>query len=184
MAPTRPTAIYLALYPVPRLSWWAPPRHKRLVMGATMTNETARSDPVAVDELADDDVALDVELGRIPVAPVHPDRVGGDLQAGLGREQLRHPRLQVAAPPGVERGGRAGGEQARGLHERGHVGEAVADRLVPPDRLPEGLPLLRVPQRVLQRGPGHPDRPRRDLDPAEFEPVHHLGEPGARLPAE
>src|SRR5215831_10491337 len=87
-------------------------------------------------------VALDVELGRIPVAPVHPDRVGGDLQAGLGREQFRHPRLQVAAPPGVERGGRARGEQACRLHLGGHVGDPVADRLMPPDRLPERLPLL------------------------------------------
>src|SRR5215470_257038 len=75
------------------------------------------SGSVPADELPDDDVALDVvgpladhhqrrvavvaldvELGRIPVAPVHPDRVGGDLQAGLGREQLGHPCLQVAAP--------------------------------------------------------------------------------------
>src|SRR5947207_14430420 len=105
-----------------------------------------RSGTVPADELPDDDVALDVvgpladhhqrrvavvtldvELGRVPVAAVHPDRVGGDLQAGLGGEQLRHTGLQVAAPPGVERGGGARGEQACGLYLGGHVGETVAD---------------------------------------------------------
>src|SRR5260221_14074434 len=50
----------------------------------------------------------------------------------------------------------------------------MPDRLMPPGWLPEGLALLRVPQRVLQRGPRHADRPRGDIDPAELEPAHHL----------
>src|SRR5258708_13158740 len=50
----------------------------------------------------------------------------------------------------------------------------MPDRLMPPDWLPEGLALLRVAEGVLQRGRGHADGPRGDIDPAELEPAHHL----------
>src|SRR5258708_23483388 len=46
----------------------------------------------------------------------------------------------------------------------------MPDRLMPPDWLPEGLALLRVPQRVLQRGPRDADRRRGGIDPAELAP--------------
>jgi hypothetical protein len=62
-------------------------------------------DEVALDlvgALADDhergvgEEPLDVELGRVSVAPVDPHRVQRDLHGRLGREQLRHPGLHVA----------------------------------------------------------------------------------------
>src|SRR6266851_3309370 len=74
----------------------------------------SRCDRVAFDELPSDDVALDlvgaftddhqrriaevalhVELCRVPVAPVDPHRVQGDLHGGLGCEQLGHARFHV-----------------------------------------------------------------------------------------
>ena len=63
-------------------------------MGATMTNETARSGPVAVDELADDDVALDV-VG--PLADHHQRRVAVvTLDVELGRIQVAARAVGVA----------------------------------------------------------------------------------------
>ena len=58
----------------------------------------------------------------------------------------------------------------------GHVGQVVADRLVLPDRLAEALALLRVAQRVLEGGPGDAERPGGDLDAADLQALHHLGE--------
>ena len=55
------------------------------------------------------------------------------------------------------------------------------------DRLAEGLPLLAVAERQLERPLGDPDAARGDVDAADLERVHHLPEPLAQpglLPAE
>src|SRR5688572_18547516 len=95
--------------------------------------------------------ALDLVLLGVAVAAVDAERVLDDLLAGLRGEQLGHAGLEVGAlprvlhPRGLER------EQARGLDLRRHVGELELDRLVVRDLAPEGLALLAVAQRELQR---------------------------------
>ena len=68
--------------------------------------EEAAGDHEALDlvgALADDHqrrvavVALDRELGRVADAAVDAHRLGGDLERGLAREQLRHAGLDVGA---------------------------------------------------------------------------------------
>ena len=52
------------------------------------------------------------------------------------------------------------------------------------DRLAEGLADLGVADRVVERGLGEADAARRDVDPAELEPGHHLLEAVAFLAAD
>ena len=65
-----------------------------------------------------------------------------------------------------------------------HVGQQVADRLVLPDRLAERLALLRVRERVVERGLGDAHRAGGHLDPADLQARHHLREAAALLAAE
>src|SRR5258708_3762749 len=135
-----------------------------------------------VGALADDhqrsvpEVPLNVVLGRVAVAPVNAHRVERNLHRALGREQLGHARLHIASLAGLEPLGGVQDELPRGGHLGRHVGQVVADRLVLPDRLSEALPLLGVPQRVVQRGVGAPQRPRGALDAAGLQTLHHLRE--------
>ena len=71
---------------------------------------------------------------------------------------------------------RAAHEQPGRVDLRGHVGELELDRLVLGDRLAEGLALLRVLQRQLERALREPDAAGRDVDAAQVEGVHHLHE--------
>ena len=94
------------------------------------------------------------------------------------------PGLHVAALAAVVAVGGVAGELAGGGELGRHVGQVVADGLVLPDRLAEALPLLGVPQRILQRGRRHAERARRDLNASGLKAFHHLRETLARLAAE
>src|SRR2546429_89900 len=65
---------------------------------------------------------------------------------------------------------------AGGVDLRGHVGELELDRLMLGDLLAEGLALLRVAQRQLERALGDPHPAGGDVDAADLERVHHLDE--------
>src|SRR6478752_7090268 len=67
--------------------------------------------------------ALDLVLLRVAVAAVDAEAVLDALLAGLGGEQLRHPRLQVGALAGVLQPRRFAGEEPRRLDLGRHVGE-------------------------------------------------------------
>src|SRR5450759_3703317 len=121
-------------------------------------------DDVALDlvrALADDhqrrvtEVALDVELGGVAIAAMDAHRVQCDLHGGLGGEQLRHTGFHVCALAGIELARGIEGQLPGGGELGDHLGQVVADRLVLPDRHPEALPLLGVPQGVLERGAPH-----------------------------
>ena len=98
-----------------------------------------------------------------------PQRIGGDLEGGLGGEQLGHAGLHVDAFSGVGPAGGVVGHEAGGLELGGHLGEHELDGLVLEDRPAEGLALLRVGHRRLEGGLGHPDGPRRHVDAPEFQ---------------
>ena len=91
--------------------------------------------------------------------------------------------MSQRSPAVVALGGVAG-ELAGGGELGGHVGQVVADGLMLPDRLAETLPLLGVGQRILQRRGRHAQRPRRHLDAAGLQALHHLGEALPGRPAE
>jgi hypothetical protein len=48
-----------------------------------------------------------------------------------------------------------------------------------PDGLAEAFPVLGVAKSVIKRGPRHSGSSRGDLDPADLQPFHHLGEAAA-----
>src|SRR5665647_2714365 len=143
-----------------------------------------------LDELPGDDVALDlvraldVDLRGVAVASVDAHRVQCDLHGGLGGEQLRHTGFHVCALARIELARGIEGQLPGGGELGDHLGQVVADRLVLPDRHPEALPLLGVPQGVLERGAPHSQGATRHLQPADLEPAHHLGEAGALKMAE
>ena len=112
------------------------------------------------------------------------DRVQRDLHRGLRGEQLGHADLHVRPLPGVVTARREHDELAGRGQLGHHVGQVVADRLVFPDRLAERLPLLCVPQRVVQGGLADAERAGGDLDPADLQAAHHLPEPLALAPAQ
>src|SRR3954447_4994820 len=68
------------------------PDHHALDLGGALADQQQRR--VAVEP-------LDLVLLRVAVAAVDPERLLDDLLAGLGGEQLGHPRLEVRALPGV-----------------------------------------------------------------------------------
>ena len=53
-----------------------------------------------------------------------------------------------------------------------------------PDRHTERLTLLRVHERVVERGAGDAGGPRRDLDPPDLQATHHLAEARTLVPAQ
>src|SRR5215211_5719858 len=172
-----------------------PPRAVDVRPGNAPAGVAEPSDLVPLEELAADDHALDLRgsladqqqrrvavepldlvLLRVTVAAVDPESLLHDLLAGRRSEQLRHACLEVRALAGVLHAGGLEREQARGLDLRGHVGELELDRLVLGDRLAERLALLRVAQAQLERALRDADAAGGDVDPADLERVHHLGE--------
>src|SRR5215467_4705934 len=115
----------------------------------------------------------------------------GDPAEHLRGVELRHRGVGVAHPAVVEPPGGAKGEQLGGLDLGRHVGEAEADALEPPDRLPELLAGCRPPCAQLQHPPGPPDAGCCHGEPARPEPLAQQVEPvslgaeqcGARDPA-
>jgi predicted amidohydrolase len=152
-----------------------------------------RGDDVALDlvgALADDhqrrvtEVALDVVLRGVAVAAVDPHRVQRHLHGDLGGEQLGHAGFHVAPLPGFEPLRRVQDQLPRSRHLGGHVRQVVADRLVLPYRHAEGLPVLRIPQRVVERRAGHAQSAGRHLNAPGLQALHHLREPATRNAAE
>src|ERR1700722_7579764 len=85
------------------------------------------------------------EVSRVAVAPEDLDRLLGDPDRGLPRDELRHRTLGALERQPVP--GHPGGpprQQARGVHRRVHVGARARDALVLPDRLAELDPLSGV----------------------------------------
>src|SRR3954471_9376364 len=107
---------------------------------------------------------------------MHSHRVGSDLEARLGGEELRHPRLEIGTRAavvdlrGVQR------ELSRGLYFRRHRCEQVTDRLMLPDLLAERFALLRIANGVVDGRLRDADGAGGDLDTAELEAAHHLRE--------
>src|SRR4051794_30887885 len=141
--------------------------HHALDLGRALADQEQRG--VAVEP-------LDLVLLRVAVAAVDAEGVLHDLLAGLRGEQLRHAGLEVGALAGVLEPRRLAREEPRRLHLGGHVGELELDRLVLGDRLAEGLALLRVAQRQLERALGDPDAASSHVHAADLERVHHLPE--------
>src|SRR5688572_15619201 len=117
---------------------------------------------------------LDGELLRVAVAAVDAQRLVRVLERRLGGEVLGHAGLEIAALAAVVDGRRVLDQQSRGLDARRHLGELQLDRLVLADRLAEGVALARILERFLERGLGHADAARRDIDPAELEAADGL----------
>src|SRR5262245_54914063 len=130
-------------------------------------------------------VALDGELLGKSVAAVDLDGLVRDPVGGLGGEELRH--RGGATPAGTARvpiGGGPHDEQPRRVHEGGHLCELLLDRSELRDRLPEGPPLARVPQGLVERGLRDADSLRADPDPARFEAGERDREPRPLLAQE
>src|SRR5262252_2155789 len=98
-------------------------------------------------------------------------RLVGDPAEHLRGVELGHRGVGVTHPALVEPPGGAKGEQLGGLDLGRHVGEAEADALEPPDRLPELLAGRRPPGAQLQDPPGPPHAGCRHGEPARPEPL-------------
>ena len=113
-------------------------------------------------------VALDVQRGEGARAAVEPERLDGDLLSGLGGKELRHPRLEIASLAAILHRRRPRREEPRPPELRRHVGER-GWRL--------GADLPQMSERVVVGRLRDADRPCGDVDPARFEPAHHVLEP-------
>src|SRR5438067_4487229 len=111
---------------------------------------------------------LDHELGRVAIAAMDAHRLVRVLERGFGGEVLGHAGLQVAALAAVVDLGRLPDEQARSLGARRHLAQLELNRLVLADRLAERVPLLRIPDCLVERRLGDADAPGRDVDPSEL----------------
>ena len=70
------------------------------------------------------------DFGGVAVRAEDPHRLGRVLERGFGRDELRHPGFEVAAPSLVEDRRGSLGEQAGRRDPARHVGELQLDRLV------------------------------------------------------
>ena len=86
----------------------------------------------------------------------------------IGRPWILQPRRLVREVVGV-------------LDLDGEIGELEGETLEAADRAAEGVALLGVLDRHLERRPGAPERQRRDRDPAVVEDLEEVAEPVARL---
>src|SRR4051812_5401770 len=96
-------------------------------------------------------VSLHPELGRVPVTPVDLNRFVGDARRGLGCEQLGLGAFERMANVVVLHRCRAQGQQARGIELHGHVGQHELNGLQVGDGPAEGLSLLGIGHRFLER---------------------------------
>ena len=123
---------------------------------------------------------LDLVLLGEAVAAVDPERVLHHLRAVLAGQVLRHPGLEVVARTGVLLPRRLHHQLVRRLDLGRHVGQPEQHRLVLGDLLAEGLPLLGVRDAELESPPRDTATTRGNVDPADFDPIHHLVEALAR----
>ena len=114
-------------------------------------------------------VALHREVAGVarPAEDLH--RIGRDLHGIVRGDELRHGRLLGERLPEVLQS--CGGEHRRpgGRQGRLHVREQERQTLVFDDRMAEGLPLLRVVHRRIQRALGQSGRAGRDTQAAGIE---------------
>src|SRR5262245_26616396 len=113
------------------------------------------------------EVALDGKLLDVAVAAVDLHRVPGDLDRGLGREELRLAHQARAALARVVRLAGALEERAGSVQPGRHAGDLEARRLVVADRLAEGDPLLHVRERRLVGSLGDAEAERGDVEPVQ-----------------
>ena len=160
---------------------------------ASPRSSDTRAAPRADRALADDhqrgvaEVALDVELGGVAVAAVDAHRVRARSPCATSEaNSLAMPASRSQRSPARRAARRREQHQlAGGGQLGGHVGQVVADRLVPPDRLAERLAVLRVrAARPRTRPAPTPSGPRGHLDAAGLQAAHHLGEARALDAAE
>ena len=112
-------------------------------------------------------VALDPVVGARPGRAVQGERRGGQRLRRLRREELRHPRFEVASLGAVLHARRPVGEEARRVEPGRHVRERRRRRVGRSGQMRE---------RVVVRGLGDADGARGDVDPARLEAAHHLCE--------
>src|SRR5215470_5079030 len=157
------------------------------ISGAPLAEHRARDDvPLnlagPVPDPLDPGVApepLDREVAHEAHAAEDLHRLVGDPAEHLRGVQLGHRGVGVAHPALVEPAGGAEGEEFGGLDLGRHVGEAEADALEPPDRLPELLAGGRPPSAQVQHPPGPPHAGGRHREPARPEPLTQQVEPVA-----
>ena len=99
----------------------------------------------------------------------------------LGRVPLGERRLAGVPSAPVLQPARTPHEEPPHLRSGGHLREQLLDELVPPDLLPEGLPLLRVHERGVQAGLRESDRAGGDRVPPLVDRAHRDQEPLALL---
>src|SRR5215467_2345132 len=174
-------------------------RRLRAISGTPFAEHRAR-DNVPLDLAGPIPYPLDPRVAPEPLdrEAAHEAHAAEDLHCLVGDPaehlrgvELRHRGVGVAHPAVVEPPGGAKGEQLGGLDLGRHVGEAEADALEPPDRLPELLAGCRPPCAQLQHPPGPPDAGCCHGEPARPEPLAQQVEPvslgaeqcGARDPA-
>jgi hypothetical protein len=97
----------------------------------------------------------------------------------LARVQLGDRRLGRERAPSVAEPRGPLVREPRRLDPHPHVGDLELKRLVRADRLPERLPLPRVPDALLQASTREPDRERRDRDAPVGERLEELRVPAA-----
>ena len=94
-----------------------------------------------------------------------------DLGGRFGGEQLGHAGFEIAPLAAILLGGGRVDQQPRRFDPRRHVGQLDLNRLVLRDRLAERVALLRILDRLFERGPRDAQPPRRDVDPLASRPV-------------
>ena len=119
-------------------------------------------------------VAFDVQGGERAGAAVEAQRLDGDLLGRLGREELRHPRFEIAPLAAVLHRGRPRGEESSGAKLRRHVGDGGWG---------VGAGASEMGDRVVVGSLRDADGPRGDVDPSGLEPSHHVLEATALDPA-
>jgi hypothetical protein len=117
----------------------------------------------------------------VAVAPQHLDGAVAHLQRDARRLPRGQRRFAGGVAFGVEAPRRLPHEQAGGVDLDGHVGELERDRLLGRDRGAEGLALLGVVTRDLERGARDAHRRRRQPDAAA---VDDLAVIDPRIPAQ
>src|SRR5688572_19299507 len=119
---------------------------------------------------------LDRKLLRVAVAAVDAHRLVRVLERRLRGEVLRHARLEVAALAAVVNARGILHQEARRLDARAHLAQLQLDRLVLADRFAEGVALTRILKRLVERGLGHADAARRDVDASQLQAADGLME--------
>src|SRR5579883_362753 len=121
-------------------------------------------------------VAFDVKLFGVAKAAKDAHGLQGDVLAHLGGKELGHAGLQVAALAAILLARCLLDQQARRLDVGGHVGQLELDGLVLGDGLPEGAPLLRVLDGILEGCAGHTYRAGSHVDATDLQTTHGVFE--------